>query len=472
MKKYLLFLIAGFVLAIPAALFSQKGFFKFFLHFETGKSDLVSKEKKTLDKMLDTLRKNSIVKIVYIKGYTDNVGDEEVNQKLSQSRSVAVKTHLVRKKIPATIIVVKNYGEEMPVADNETDEGKQKNRRVEIIVSWQRKQDAQNLAKKNQKEKNADENNDSNNPCARDTVITLSRGTQISMNICEWRRKKDCISVDEFTDMQSLLGSDMNTMTSKGKPMITGGMFRLRLCDDSCLRKPITIRRPVNDSCLGDAKLSLWNMTIGNRWGEDKTNRGLRIVRIDGKKYYEFDVFCPGGKNLDVKIENYIDQNKRFKFTINKRKYKLIDVRMTYQCPDAVITSNNKRPRKTLFIKGFCPDNEPFITATAINKKGDTLEMDYRPISSLSHNVEPCNCDKSRLVLKKENAKPEKSSGKEEKSVSEKSTKRKNKKERKSRKDKKNKDKKENEKGFKLYKNYKLDIKDFERKRRGAIAGA
>jgi len=69
-----------------------------------------------------------------ISGHTDNVGSEPENLKLSQARAEAVRTYLVSKGVPPSRITAKGYGSSIPVADNSTEEGRQKNRRTEIKI--------------------------------------------------------------------------------------------------------------------------------------------------------------------------------------------------------------------------------------------------------------------------------------------------------------------------------------------------
>ena len=69
-----------------------------------------------------------------IKGHTDNVGEDDYNQKLSQMRADEVKKYLVSKGLLATRITAQGFGEKMPIATNDTKEGREKNRRVEFIV--------------------------------------------------------------------------------------------------------------------------------------------------------------------------------------------------------------------------------------------------------------------------------------------------------------------------------------------------
>lgn len=71
---------------------------------------------------------------VEVAGHTDNVGSDEYNQKLSEGRADAVRTYFTEHGVPASQMTVKGYGEAEPVADNETEEGRELNRRVELRV--------------------------------------------------------------------------------------------------------------------------------------------------------------------------------------------------------------------------------------------------------------------------------------------------------------------------------------------------
>jgi len=70
-----------------------------------------------------------------IEGHTDATGSEEHNQALSERRATSVKDFLTEQGLAAGRIVAVGYGETRPVADNESAEGRKKNRRVEIVIS-------------------------------------------------------------------------------------------------------------------------------------------------------------------------------------------------------------------------------------------------------------------------------------------------------------------------------------------------
>jgi outer membrane protein OmpA-like peptidoglycan-associated protein len=72
---------------------------------------------------------------ICVGGYTDNIGGEELNQKLSEKRAESVRTYLVAQGLTDGSVASQGFGMTMPVADNATADGRQKNRRVEIVVS-------------------------------------------------------------------------------------------------------------------------------------------------------------------------------------------------------------------------------------------------------------------------------------------------------------------------------------------------
>lgn len=72
---------------------------------------------------------------IKLGGYTDNSGDPKANLKLSDDRAKSVMAELVKMGIEAKRLAAEGYGDQHPVADNNTPEGKEKNRRVSIRVT-------------------------------------------------------------------------------------------------------------------------------------------------------------------------------------------------------------------------------------------------------------------------------------------------------------------------------------------------
>jgi OOP family OmpA-OmpF porin len=103
------------------------------LNFETGSTELTADSAPTVDSLVTIMKAYPSV-VVRLEGYTDNTGDVAANKKLSLDRAVTVKESMVQGGIAATRIDADGYGEERPIASNETDEGRAKNRRTELVV--------------------------------------------------------------------------------------------------------------------------------------------------------------------------------------------------------------------------------------------------------------------------------------------------------------------------------------------------
>ena len=70
-----------------------------------------------------------------VEGHTDSVGGDEYNQALSERRAAAVRDYLVQQGIAAESIASRGFGKTQPVASNDTPEGRQQNRRVELVLT-------------------------------------------------------------------------------------------------------------------------------------------------------------------------------------------------------------------------------------------------------------------------------------------------------------------------------------------------
>jgi len=102
--------------------------------FDTGKANLKPGGARVVDKLASYLQENPQRKVA-IEGFTDSVGSDEYNQGLSERRAEAVKALLVRSSIDPGRVAAQGYGEEYPVAGNESSSGRQLNRRVEVVLS-------------------------------------------------------------------------------------------------------------------------------------------------------------------------------------------------------------------------------------------------------------------------------------------------------------------------------------------------
>jgi outer membrane protein OmpA-like peptidoglycan-associated protein len=104
-------------------------------NFKFGQTSLPDEAKARLDEVVNQLKADSKNVFIEIEGHTDNVGPKEVNQALGLDRAEAVKRYLYEQhQIPLHKMSVISYGEEKPVAPNNTREGRAQNRRVVVKV--------------------------------------------------------------------------------------------------------------------------------------------------------------------------------------------------------------------------------------------------------------------------------------------------------------------------------------------------
>ena len=103
------------------------------LHFKTGLTELDDDSYRLLDQLVDFMSHNSTLK-VEIAGHTDSDGSEEFNQSLSEGRAQSAVNYIIEKGIDESRLVAKGYGESEPMVENDTEENKAKNRRVELKV--------------------------------------------------------------------------------------------------------------------------------------------------------------------------------------------------------------------------------------------------------------------------------------------------------------------------------------------------
>jgi outer membrane protein OmpA-like peptidoglycan-associated protein len=101
--------------------------------FDTNKSDLRPASVTEIDKMAAILQKYPDTNVL-VEGHTDASGTDAINQPLSERRAQAVANEAIAKGVASNRITTQGYGSTQPIADNNTVEGKQANRRVEIAI--------------------------------------------------------------------------------------------------------------------------------------------------------------------------------------------------------------------------------------------------------------------------------------------------------------------------------------------------
>ncbi len=104
------------------------------IEFETDSAVITQGSKPILDEVVKVMTDHPEIEHVRVGGHTDSTGNKDHNLKLSDERAASVKAYLVEHGVAAERLASKGYGQTRPIADNNTEEGKADNRRVEIHI--------------------------------------------------------------------------------------------------------------------------------------------------------------------------------------------------------------------------------------------------------------------------------------------------------------------------------------------------
>jgi len=107
------------------------------IHFETASATIKTTSYADLDSLVAILQQYPTIDAM-IEGHTDNVGDDKSNLDLSQRRADAVKAYIIGKGIEGFRVTATGYGETQPISSNDTEEGRQQNRRVEVKLYYRK----------------------------------------------------------------------------------------------------------------------------------------------------------------------------------------------------------------------------------------------------------------------------------------------------------------------------------------------
>jgi OOP family OmpA-OmpF porin len=109
--------------------------FKEKIQFEVNKATIKEESFSLLHDIADVIKQNAQVKKISIEGHASADGDAKFNKKLSEDRAKSVMDYIVKKEaVDAARLTARGWGSEKPIAPNDTEEGREKNRRVEFLV--------------------------------------------------------------------------------------------------------------------------------------------------------------------------------------------------------------------------------------------------------------------------------------------------------------------------------------------------
>ncbi len=220
-----------------ATINAQTGTLRRSIYFETGDDKLTVQSEVILNEILDSLPGYKSYKF-FIRANTDDIGDSEFNLNLSQRRADNTMNYLVKKGLDKSMFSATAMGESDPIADNSSEEGKKKNRRVDISVKFEKKiiepQIVPPISELYEKV-NIPFQEFCVNP-GKDTTIICKGGTKIFMPANSFKLSSkvsnDCVTlkVKEVIDRSEMILEDLSTM-SNNRVIETAGMFYTEAVD-------------------------------------------------------------------------------------------------------------------------------------------------------------------------------------------------------------------------------------------------
>ena len=111
---------------------NRDGHIALYINFDTGKSGVKAESKPIIEQIVQMMKENSDLKLS-VEGHTDNVGNPKSNKTLSEERAKSVVAAIIDHGISTERLSASGYGQDKPIADNATEDGRAKNRRVELV---------------------------------------------------------------------------------------------------------------------------------------------------------------------------------------------------------------------------------------------------------------------------------------------------------------------------------------------------
>lgn len=329
-----------------------------YLYYGIDSFELTQDHYKRLDKLADTIKKLELRGIM-LRGNTDADADSVYNMRLSFRRVTEVKKYLNKLDIDTSLIKYNYYGETKPIGNNETDEGKQKNRRVDVIVSAAvPKPDTVGTIRVKLKD-----------TCEGDTLIWLNERINYKVNRCDYFLIRDCLGISDTVNNQRALADSVPDLDKNGNPVSILGVIRVANCGNGCFTNPIVVRQLIPGNCAGLVPRDVFLSFVREDGKADKKNSKFKIVKEGNNYYYEYEILCPGLGQLCWTCGGCYKRDIKFKL---KGGNKIVKLEFIDTCPRNYAVIHTPSPTKAVWVNSqFLYRQQWIITYT--NKNGDTL---------------------------------------------------------------------------------------------------
>ena len=359
-----------------SVLYGQTEITRHSIYFAFDQWTINAEEESRIDSVLN-LQDGRIQEIILV-GHTDSIGSLSYNWKLSEKRVLAIKELLQRKGRKEALISMDYQGEIAPVVDNQTALGRQRNRRVEMIIRSFSPLEEPMPPSVYLEESTAAAKPPS--PLKKDTVLLID-DVRVVISNSDFQQYGECLTIKPILSGTEARELGLTTLTTDNDLLVSCGMIDLKLsppCTD-CFDKPIKVQFPVHayEECDVCRQGRVYNVAEGDRWTE-RGNERIRKVQIEGRSYYEMLIECPGTKNCDCKQNG---QPVKFKVP---RKYTIQKLEVVYDCPIANYPFSFKKNKASGELPCILTDKEAFVYLTATRGE-ETIQLDHIPLTEFEH---------------------------------------------------------------------------------------
>lgn len=336
------------------------------IEFDKDEYVIRSSEKEKLNSLIDSLLFSWDVKEIELAGHTDSDASDTYNRVLSKNRVNAVESYLVNRNVDKPLITSSFFGEKKPIKSNNTADGQQSNRRVEITVRYEIIEIE--LEEITPAVKLPD--------CTVDTLIVLPGGTMYRINKCFYEANPNCVSITSFLDPASAQARGLETQTEDGSPLVSGGMIDYEICDD----REVEVLIPMNSSCPTFG-MNAYTLNEDGSWTQT-SDAPLKQVEINSAFYYSVPLSGSGSFNCDKLIPSVNLQKVKIK---SKRGIELDYATLSCDCQFFVFGNEPKNKRKRKIVLGVLCCPELMVSISAKTTDGEVLIMERQPIDELDN---------------------------------------------------------------------------------------
>ncbi len=308
---------------------------------------------------------------VTVSGHTDSDASEAYNDRLSANRCASVVALIDEQKAPFEGMEVMPRGEHALLKEEKTPADQALNRRVELTIVTVRKERKVVSC-------------GGFNPCPKDTVF-LPQGTFYIVDTC-WRHvHPDCISITEYLTPESARQAGLRTEDVNGGGLISAGMLKYELCEDT----KVEVYIPLREDCDG-GDMYLYRQDKNGRWRLVNPNK-LEVRKINGRSYYP--VGLSGSGNINCDHLNWLQPRRTPKVVFKaKDRLKLEEVVWSCDCPFTIQTGRPKRTsgKKIKVDRTCCPELQ--VSITVKDREGQAHTLPFGDIGRLQHARTPFGC--------------------------------------------------------------------------------